>query len=106
VNVGLAQAAAETRALNGRRDHYGSVSFKQGHRLGWRDGLTYAGTSWNTITPAQQADHRQECRWGCILDADYRLFGECRGCGGQTEAIGPDELSTCCDAPTVTGPED
>lgn len=102
---GLAQAAAETRAWQTRQHRFG-VSFKQGHRVGWADGITFAGTSWATIDEPDREHHRQTCYDTCIFCEAHRVFGECTACHGESEALGPDELSRCCLAPTITGPED
>ena len=105
MSVGLAQAAAETRAWNGRRDHYGSVSFKQGHRLGWRDALAYVGPTWLTITPAQRLEHIEQCRDMCFACADHRAIGVCVSCGDTKEALPPFGESRCCGSQVAFPPE-
>lgn len=44
--------------------------------------------------------HVETCPDGCPECADQRAWGECTGCGDQTEAVGPDELSLCCGSKT------
>lgn len=83
---------------------YGRAS-QSGFMAGFRVAAS-AGPSWATITPAQRSEHFDVCRDGCVFCADHRAFGECRSCGGQSEALGADELSRCCLAPTILGPED
>lgn len=84
---------------------YGRAS-RTGFVQGFDRGVRFAGPSWVTITPAQRAEHLDVCRDGCVFCADHRAFGECKACGGQSEALGTDELSRCCLAPTILGPED
>lgn len=51
---------------------------------------------WECMTAADHAEHRDWCHSGCATCADHRAWGECVTCGGDTEAVGPDELSRCC----------
>lgn len=95
VSVDLAMAAAESAAWSRNRNRYGT-SFKQGFRLGWRDGLAHAGASWVTLTDQQRAEHIEICAGTCVFCEDHRTFGACTKCGSETEALGADELSRCC----------
>lgn len=94
----LAQAEAETRAWSGREHRFG-VSFKQGHRVGFRDGVDWARStvvSWETITPQDRADHIESCG-SCVFCADHRAWGFCTSCGSDpVEALPPEGLSRCC----------
>ena len=83
---------------------YGQAA-QTGALHGYRAGRA-STVSWETITPTDREQHAQECRWGCVFDEAHRAFGECDVCGGATEAVGPDELSRCCDRRTILTPEE
>lgn len=99
----LAQAAAESKAWKASGHRFG-VSFKQGHRIGFRDGLAYAGPSWVTLTPAQQLDHIEACPV-CIFCEVGRAVGTCTSCGDVKEALPPEGLSRCCGSVVTFSPE-
>jgi hypothetical protein len=69
------------------------------------DGWPPAYPDWDDLTAAEQEEHRQTCASLCRLCEAHRAFGECSSCGGETEAIGPDELSRCCGSRVILGPE-
>lgn len=95
MSTAIAMAAAETAAWTRNRNRYGT-SFKQGFRLGWRDGLAHAGVSWVKLTDQQREEHIENCDHTCVFCEDHRTFGACTKCGSETEALGADELSRCC----------
>lgn len=101
---GLAQAAAETRMLAKQSNRFGHVSVTQGHRIGFDDGVAYAGPSWVTITPAQQLEHIESCAV-CIFCESGRAWGRCVSCGDVKEALPPLGLSRCCGSPVTFATE-
>lgn len=68
---GMVQAHAETVAAERIQGRYGDVSFRQGHRTGWRDAIEWAVRASGPI----HWDHRVVEVWGRLLIAGVARTG-------------------------------
>ncbi|GAA1914981.1 hypothetical protein GCM10009775_04270 [Microbacterium aoyamense] len=106
-----APVAAVDHAANGRSilDAMGGVvASNEAESRFWanRSRKKQKSLTWSRMSAAGRAEHIDTCPDTCRTCEDHRAFGECRSCGGHTEALGPDELSRCCGSRTLLSPED
>jgi hypothetical protein len=77
---GLAQAAAESRAYNHTRT---GVSYKQGHRRGWLDGILWVlqqQSQWETLTEGEAIAELRKGNGSIyypLFASDPKVFADC-----------------------------
>ena len=91
-------------AASVRADQWPASSAEFGAPLK-HEGWVPAVPTWDDLTAAERADHRQVCAEGCALCGDARSWGLCSSCGSGNAEAGEDGTSQCCGERVLFGQE-